>query len=312
MAKKNIFMPIPDFQSLMRPLLEAHADGKEHINRDLVAQLGEQFGLTEEERREMLPSGGARLFDNRIGWAKSHITQAGLLNSPRRAVSVITDRGREALQIHAQRIDLRFLNGYDEYREFRNRRKNLEGDESETTEAEIQDAQTPEELLENAYFQVRRQIEAELLSQIKSSPPDFLERVVVDLVVRMGYGGSRKDAGEALGRSGDEGIDGIIKEDPLGLDIIYLQAKRWEGTVGRPEIQKFAGALQGQRARKGIFITTSMFSADALEYTSRIETKIILIDGQRLAKLMFDHGVGVATASNYEVKRIDSDYFTDT
>jgi restriction system protein len=298
-------MPIPDFQSLMRPLLEAHADGKEHINRDLVAQLGEQFGLTEEERREMLPSGGARLFDNRIGWAKSHITQAGLLNSPRRAVSVITDRGREALQIHAQRIDLRFLNGYDEYREFRNRRKNLEGDESETTEAEIQDAQTPEELLENAYFQVRRQIEAELLSQIKSSPSDFLERVVVDLVVRMGYGGSRKDAGEALGRSGDEGIDGIIKEDPLGLDIIYLQAKRWEGTVGRPEIQKFAGALQGQRARKGIFITTSMFSADALEYTSRIETKIILIDGQRLAKLMFDHGVGVATASNYEVKRID-------
>jgi restriction system protein len=296
----------------MRPLLEAHADGKEHINRDLVAQLGEQFGLTEEERREMLPSGGARLFDNRIGWAKSHITQAGLLNSPRRAVSVITDRGREALQIHTQRIDLRFLNGYDEYREFRNRRKNLEGDESETTEAEIQDAQTPEELLENAYFQVRRQIEAELLSQIKSSPPDFLERVVVDLVVRMGYGGSRKDAGEALGRSGDEGIDGIIKEDPLGLDIIYLQAKRWEGTVGRPEIQKFAGALQGQRARKGIFITTSMFSADALEYTSRIETKIILIDGQRLAKLMFDHGVGVATASNYEVKRIDSDYFTDT
>ena len=296
----------------MRPLLEAHADGKEHINRDLVAQLGEQFGLTEEERREMLPSGGARLFDNRIGWAKSHITQAGLLNSPRRAVSVITDRGREALQIHAQRIDLRFLNGYDEYREFRNRRKNLEGDESETTEAEIQDAQTLEELLENAYFQVRRQIEAELLSQIKSSPPDFLERVVVDLVVRMGYGGSRKDAGEALGRSGDEGIDGIIKEDPLGLDIIYLQAKRWEGTVGRPEIQKFAGALQGQRARKGIFITTSMFSADALEYTSRIETKIILIDGQRLAKLMFDHGVGVATASNYEVKRIDSDYFTDT
>lgn len=305
-------MPIPDFQSLMRPLLEAHADGKEHLNRDLVAQLGEQFGLTEDERREMLPSGGARLFDNRIGWAKSHITQAGLLLSPRRAISVITDRGREALRIHPEHIDLRILNGFEEYREFRNRRKNTEDGESDTSEIEIQDAQTPEELLENAYLQVRRQIEAELLSQIKSSPPEFLERVVVDLVVRMGYGGSRKDAGEALGRSGDEGIDGIIKEDPLGLDIIYLQAKRWEGTVGRPEIQKFAGALQGQRARKGIFITTSTFTADALEYTSRIETKIILIDGPRLAKLMFDHGVGVATASNYEVKRIDSDYFTDT
>ena len=305
-------MPIPDFQSLMRPLLEAHADGKEHLNRDLVAQLGEQFGLTEEERREMLPSGGARLFDNRIGWAKSHITQAGLLISPRRAISVITDQGREALRIHPERIDLRVLNGFEVYREFRNRRKNVEDDESDTSETEIQDAQTPEELLENAYLQVRRQVEAELLSQIKSSPPEFLERVVVDLVVRMGYGGSRKDAGEAIGRSGDEGIDGIIKEDPLGLDIIYLQAKRWEGTVGRPEIQKFAGALQGQRARKGIFITTSTFSSDALEYTSRIETKIILIDGPRLAKLMFDHGVGVATASNYEVKRIDSDYFTDT
>lgn len=305
-------MPIPDFQFLMRPLLEAHADGKEHLNRDLVAQLGEQFGLTEEERREMLPSGGARLFDNRIGWAKSHITQAGLLISPRRAISVITDRGREALRIHPDRIDLRVLNGFEEYREFRNRRKNAEDDESDTSETEIQDAQTPEELLENAYLQVRRQVEADLLSQIKSSPPEFLERVVVDLVVRMGYGGSRKDAGEALGRSGDEGLDGIIKEDPLGLDIIYLQAKRWEGTVGRPEIQKFAGALQGQRARKGIFITTSTFSSDALEYTSRIETKIILLDGPRLAKLMFDHGVGVATASNYEVKRIDSDYFTDT
>ena len=304
-------MPIPDFQSLMRPLLEAHVDGKEHLNRDLVAHLGEQFNLTEEERREMLPSGGARLFDNRIGWAKSHITQAGLLISPRRAISVITDRGREALRLQPERIDLRVLNGFEEYREFRSRRKNAEDEETETSETEIQDAQTPEELLENAYLQVRRQIEAELLAQIKSAPPEFLERVVVDLVVRMGYGGSRKDAGEALGRSGDEGIDGIIKEDPLGLDIIYLQAKRWEGTVGRPEIQKFAGALQGQRARKGIFITTSTFSSDALEYTSRIETKIILIDGPRLAKLMFDHGVGVATASNYEVKRIDSDYFTD-
>jgi restriction system protein len=211
---------------------------------------------------------------------------------------------------HPERIDLRVLNGFEEYREFRNRRRTQ--DNTDTQELEIQDSQTPEELLENAYLQVRRQIESELLAQIMSSPPDFLERVVVDLVVRMGYGGSRKDAGEALGRSGDEGIDGIIKEDPLGLDIIYLQAKRWEGTVGRPEIQKFAGALQGQRARKGIFITTSTFSADAVEYTSRIETKIILIDGLRLAKLMFDHSVGVTTASNYEVKRIDSDYFTET
>jgi len=303
-------MPIPDFQSLMRPLLEAHADGSEHRNRDLVAQLADHFGLSEEERREMLPSGGARLFDNRIGWAKSHITQAGLLTAPRRAVSMITERGRQLLHNHPERIDLRVLNTIEDYREFRNRRKSTEDEPS--PEPEIQNSQTPEELLENAYLQVRRQVESELLEQIMSSPPEFLERVVVDLVVKMGYGGSRTDAGKALGRTGDEGIDGIIKEDPLGLDIIYLQAKRWEGTVGRPEIQKFAGALQGQRARKGIFITTSSFTADALEYVSRIDTKIILIDGRHLSKLMFDHGVGVATASNYEVKRIDSDYFTDT
>lgn len=304
-------MPIPDFQTLMRPLLQAHADGKEHLNRDLVTHLAEEFGLDEEDRREMLPSGRARLFDNRIGWAKSHIAQAGLLTSPRRAISTITARGLDALRAHPERIDLRILNDYDEYREFRNRRKMVEDGENAASEVDPQENQTPEELLENAYFKVRGQIESELLAQIKNAAPEFLERVVVDLVVRMGYGGSRKDAGEALGRSGDEGIDGIIKEDPLGLDIIYLQAKRWEGTVGRPEIQKFAGALQGQRARKGIFITTSTFSSDALDYVSRIETKIILIDGRRLTKLMFDHGVGVATASNYEVKRIDSDYFTD-
>lgn len=293
----------------MRPLIEAHADGKEHLNRDLVRQLAEQFGLSEEERREMLPSGRAKLFDNRVGWAKSHVMQAGLLESPRRALSTITERGRQVLADHVERVDLRVLNEFDEYREFRKRRKEASG-ETDTEDDTTEDA-PPEEMLENAYQKVRRQIEADLLRQIMDNPPDFLERVVVDLVVRMGYGGSRKDAGEALGKSGDEGIDGIIKEDPLGLDVIYLQAKRWEGSVGRPEIQKFAGALQGQRARKGIFITTSTFTPDALDYVSRIESKIILIDGSRLARLMFDHDIGVATASSYEVKRIDSDYFAD-
>lgn len=305
-------MPIPDFQTLMLPLLEAHADYKEHLNRDLVERLADQFQLTEEERREMLPSGRARLFDNRIAWAKSHILQAGLLMAPRRAISVITERGMEALKNHPQKIDLRVLQEFEEYREFRNRRKNEDDSSHLAIEEDSDSGLTPEELLEDAYLKIRRQIESELLTQIKSAPPDFLERLIVDLVVRMGYGGSRKDAGEALGRSGDEGIDGIIKEDPLGLDIIYLQAKRWEGTVGRPEIQKFAGALQGQRAKKGIFITTSSFTTEALEYVSRIDTKIILIDGTRLAKLMFDHGVGVTTATNYEVKRIDSDYFVES
>ncbi|MBK1826607.1 restriction endonuclease [Haloferula rosea] len=294
----------------MRPLLAAHEDGNEHINRDLVGKLADQFNLTEEERREMLPSGGARLFDNRVAWAKTHISQAGLLDSPRRAVSVITERGRHVLQEYPERVDLRVLGTFEDYREFRNRKRTR--DDASEGDDDAPESQTPEESLENAYLKVRQQIESELLSLIMDNPPDFLERVVVDLVVRMGYGGSRKDAGEALGRSGDEGIDGIIKEDPLGLDIIYLQAKRWEGTVGRPEIQKFAGALQGQRARKGIFITTSGFSAEALSYVSMIDSKIILIDGARLAKLMFDHGIGVSSASTYDVKKIDSDYFAES
>ena len=302
-------MSIPDFQSIMRPLLEAHMDSEEHRNRDLILELAERFGLTEEERREMLPSGGARLFDNRVGWAKTHLVQAGLLASPRRAFSVITDLGRQVLLDHPDRVDLRVLDAFEGYREFRGRRRPTVSPDGPTGEDD--EVETPEELLENAYQNVRRQIEEELLNQVLEGSPDFLERVVVDLVVRMGYGGSRKDAGEALGRSGDEGIDGIIKEDPLGLDIIYLQAKRWEATVGRPEIQKFAGALQGQRARKGIFITTSSFSCEALDYVLRIDTKIILIDGARLAKLMFDHGVGVNSASTYEVKRVDTDYFAD-
>ena len=305
-------MAIPDFQSLMRPLLNAHSDGEEHKNRDLVNALAEQFNLTEDERREMLPSGGARLFDNRVGWAKSHISQAGLLDSPRRAISVITDKGRQVLSENPDRVDLKTLSEFEEYRAFRNKKKSPIAETFRADSIIDQDEQTPEEALENAYLKVRTQVEAELLAQTMNNPPEFLEQVVVDLVVRMGYGGSRKDAGEALGRSGDEGIDGIIKEDPLGLDIIYLQAKRWEGSVGRPEIQKFAGALQGQRARKGIFITTSTFTTGALEYVSHIDSKIILIDGVRLAKLMFSHGIGVSSASNYEVKRIDTDYFTDS
>ena len=248
-------MPIPDYQSLMRPLLEAHRDGQEHLNRDLVDRLAKQFGLTDTERREMLPSGRAKLFDNRVGWAKTHISRAGLITSPRRAVSVITERGLEVLKKYPNRVDVHVLSEFEDYRDSANRRRSDEPQEE--TRSEPEDGQTPEETFENAYAELRRQTETELLKLIMANPPDFLERVVVDLVVKMGYGGSRKDAGEALGRSGDEGIDGSIKEDPLGLDVIYLQAKRWDGTVGRPEIQKFAGALQGQRARKGIFITTS-------------------------------------------------------
>jgi len=300
-------MPIPDFQTLMRPLLELHSDKNEHRNRDLVDKLAKQFKLTEEERREMLPSGRAKLFDNRVGWAKTYIANAGLIQSPKRAISVITERGIEVLN-QSQPINLKLLKGITESQEPTT--TTAKPKKTITTET-ITEETTPEESFENAYLKVRQEVEQELLRNILNNSPDFLERLVVDLVVKMGYGGSRKDAGEAIGKSGDEGIDGIIKEDPLGLDIIYLQAKRYEGTVGRPEIQKFAGALQGQRARKGIFITTSNYSREALDYASKIDTKIILIDGKTLTKLMFDHGVGVSTNTVYEVKKIDTDYFSE-
>lgn len=304
-------MNIPDFQTLMRPLLELHRDQKEHINRDLVSVLAEQFSLTEDERREMLPSGRAKMFDNRVGWAKTYIANAGLIEAPKRGISVITEQGLALLSEHEGPINLKVLNGLNGNKPHRERKRTSNAEVELSGEGIPENAETPEEAFENAYLQIRTDVERRIIQKILANPPEFLERVIIDLVVKMGYGGNRKDAGEAIGRSGDEGIDGIIKEDPLGLDIIYLQAKRYEGTVGRPDIQKFAGALQGQRAKKGIFITTSSYSKEARDFASKIDTKIILIDGPMLARLMFDHGVGVSVNTVYEAKRIDTDYFDD-
>ena len=305
-------MAMPDFQTLMRPLLELHGDGNEHLNRDLVNALADQFSLTEEERREMLPSGRAKMFDNRVGWAKTYISTAGLIEAPRRAVSVITEKGKQALVDHPKAINLRVLAKLNGTKSAREKKRDVELGIEPSRGVDTESHETPEEAFENAYLKLRSDVEREIIAKILANPPDFLERVIIDLVVKMGYGGNRKDAGEAIGRSGDEGIDGIIKEDPLGLDIIYLQAKRYEGTVGRPDVQKFAGALQGQRAKKGIFITTSTYSKEAKDFTSKIDTKIILIDGPMLAKLMFDHGVGVSVNTVYEVKKVDTDYFDES
>lgn len=314
----NIFqeqsqMSIPDFQTLMRPLLELHSDQAEHINRDLVNALAAQFSLSEEERREMLPSGRAKMFDNRVGWAKTYIANAGLIEAPRRGISVITARGMKLLTEHSGRIDLKGLNNLNPAasRPVKDRKQQAITGDDLPAEGAQGVTETPEEAFENAYLTIRADVERKIIQKILANPPEFLERVIIDLIVKMGYGGNRKDAGEAIGRTGDEGIDGIIKEDPLGLDIIYLQAKRYEGTVGRPDIQKFAGALQGQRAKKGIFITTSSYSKEAREFVSKIDTKIILIDGPMLAKLMFDHGVGVTVHTVYESKHIDTDYFDE-
>ncbi|MBE0436959.1 MAG: restriction endonuclease [Methylomicrobium sp.] len=300
-------MAIPDFQSIMRPMLEHLSDGKVRKNRETNEFLAEHFQLSEEERSEMLPSGYARLFDNRIGWAKTHLKGAGLIESPARAKYRITQRGLDALSHTDQPINLAYLKQFDEYKDFQSGSKNEKPKEAETSTDEL----TPLEHIEFGYQKVREELELELIEKVKSGSPAFFERVVVELLVAMGYGGSRKDAGQTLGKSGDGGIDGVIKEDRLGLDVIYLQAKRWEGTVGRPEIQKFAGALQGQRAKKGIFLTTSGFSAEATEYASFIDSRIVLIDGETLAGLMIDAGIGVSKVATYDVKRLDSDYFEE-
>jgi restriction system protein len=308
-AATIIDMPIPDYQTLMLPLLRLAGDGAERPFRDAVQRLADEFRLTDDERTEMLPSGTAHVFGNRVGWARSYLKQAGLLEAPKRGVFRITVEGRALLEKSPPRIDNNVLNQYASFRAFRVRGKEGEGSAPTLPLLETTSEQTPEDAMALAYQRVRKNLEGELLEQVKTSSPAFFERLVVDLIVAMGYGGTLRDAGRAIGRSGDGGIDGIIKEDRLGLDVIYLQAKKWEGNVGRPEVQKFAGALQGQRANKGILITTSGFSRDALEYVNIIATKIILIDGETLASLMVDHNVAVTRMGTYELKKIDADYF---
>lgn len=305
-------MSIPDYQSLMLPVLKYAADGNDHKFSEAVEDLADELALSLEERKELLPSGTQAVFRNRVGWAKSYLKQAGLVGTPRRGYFSITERGAELLATGVDGINARMLEQYPEFLEFKNRKKcKKENTTFCDISSDLDSTQTPEDVLAAAYDQLRNALENEILSTIKEASPAFFERLVVDLLVGMGYGGNRRDAGKALGKSGDEGIDGIINEDKLGLDVIYIQAKRWDNVVGRPEIQKFAGALQGKRAKRGVFITTSSFTSGAEEYALLIDTKIVLIDGERLASLMVDYNVGVSTVGQYEVKKIDSDYFDD-
>jgi restriction system protein len=301
-------MAIPDYQSLMLPVLKLAGDGQEHSLRQAIETLADQFQLTEEERRQLLPSGRQPAFDNRVGWARTYLKKAGLLQSPRRAYFSITQRGSDVLEENPPEINAAFLRRYPEFVEFTRPKRKKPGDAERPLDQEIQ---TPEEDIEAAYESLREALAIELLDTIKSCSPAFFERLVIDLLLKMGYGGTREDAGQAVGRSGDGGIDGIIKEDRLGLDTVYIQAKKWEATVGRPEIQKFAGALLGQRARRGVFITTSDFTQAARDYLSRIDSTIILIDGTTLTRLMIDFDIGVTGVATYELKRVDSDYFTE-
>ncbi len=300
-------MPVPDYQTFMLPLLQLASDQKEHALGEAYDTLATQFGLTESERVDMLPSGKQSRFENRVGWARTYLKKAGLIDSVGRGKFRITPRGLDVLKSKPTGLTREFLAQFSEFREFQARQNAKPENGEEISEHES----TPDEVLDSAYQVLRRTLAQDLLERIKSSSPRFFERVVVDLLLAMGYGGSGFDAGKIVGKSGDGGIDGIINEDKLGLDSIYIQAKRWSGTVGRPTVQEFAGSLAGQKARKGVLITTSQFSSEARDYTERLEMRIVLIDGEQLAQLMIDHGVGVADKQIYAIKRIDEDYFVE-
>lgn len=296
---------------MMLPFLRFLSDGQEHGYSELATLLAEHYGLSEEDRADLVPSGRQTRLINRIYWITTYFKKALLIEPAGRGFFRITNRGKELLNKTPARIDINLLETYPEYAEFRKQKARHVNKETLSGDDEPTDSKTPDEILDDSYNTIRANLISDVLEKVKTCSPSFFERLVVELLVKMGYGGSRQDAGQAIGKSGDGGIDGIIKEDRLGLDVIYLQAKRWEGTVSRPEIQKFAGALQGRRAKKGVFITTSDFSKEARDFAAAIDNKIILIDGNELAEYMIDFGVGVSPVNIYEIKRIDSDYFIE-
>ncbi len=302
-------MAVSDFQSMMLPLLEAIGDGAEHSNSAIADVVAQCCGVTAEDRDLLLPSGQQTVFTNRVAWAKTYLKKAGLLRSPNRGTLQITELGQGVLKNKPAKITLRFLKQVGGADCLKSSSKTVAVlDEESISESSTA---TPNDLIEAGYQSLHDALIEEIIEQVKRCSPQFFERLVVQLLVAMGYGGSLEDAGQVLGRSGDGGIDGTIKEDKLGLDVICIQAKRWEGTVGRPVVQAFAGSMEGFRARKGVLITTSNFSKDAEDYITRIERKIVLVDGERMAELMIAHNVGVTVMQTYEIKRVDSDFFTE-
>jgi restriction system protein len=305
-------MAVPDFQSLMLPVLQTAADG-EISATELRERVATQLALTEDDLAEMLPKGGQTVLANRVAWANVYLQRAGLLRKIGRGMYLITDEGRQALAERPGRIDLQFLSRYPSYAEWRSGRSQLGSGTPQVIPPMLDTAQTPEENIAASYASLAAALETELLDRVREMSPAFFERLIVDLLIAMGYGGGRAEMGQAIGRSGDGGIDGMIKEDALGLDIVYVQAKRYadRNTVGRSEVQSFAGSLDGVGATKGIFFGTSTFSQGARDYVGRIAKRIVLIDGAELARLMTQHNVGVRTRTTYEVKKVDEDYFTE-
>ena len=301
---------IPTYEKIMLPLLKFLGDRKEHSLQETHDALANEFRLTEEERRELLPSGQQPIFRNRLGWARTYMNKAKLIESTKRAHFKITERGTAVINENPAEITAEYLNKYPEFVEFKLFRKPKDNN-TQLEFKEIENNITPEETLEYAYQKLRSELAKEVLEAVKNCSPNFFEKLVVDLLIKMGYGGSRKDAGEALGKSGDGGIDGIIKEDKLGLDTIYIQAIKWENSVPVKEIRDFTGALASKKARKGIFITTSSFPQSVYDFVTHVEYKIVLIDGEQLAYFMIENNVGLSTINEYRVKKIDSDYFEE-
>lgn len=301
-------MAIPDYQEFMLPLLKFASDKSEKTIRQAYEYLADFLNLTDDEQNELLPSGTQQTYKNRIGWAKTYLIKAGLLESRKRGVFNISKLGEEVLLKDLKKIDNNYLAQYEQFNDFQSKR-NIEKTHSKQI-LDLKD-RTPQELIEESMTELNRTLSQEVLNEIMNCSSGFFENLVVELLVKMGYGGSRKEAGQVIGKTGDGGIDGIIKEDKLGLDTIYIQAKRWENVIGRPEIQKFVGALQGNRAKKGIFITTSHFTKEAREYVNMIENKVVLIDGENLTDLMIEFNLGVSTINVFTIKRIDSDYFIE-
>lgn len=291
-------MPIPDYETLMKPLLLKLADGQIHSMTDLIQRLADDFKLTEEERSARIASGRRTVFENRVWWARTYLKKAGLIQSPERGRVSITKRGKKVLQENPGRIDNAYLMRFPEFKEFKKK-------------AKIAGVEPPEEQIDKALEQLRSAVTGELLERLRKLTPSAFERLVLDLLLKMGYGGPQLEASELTGGSGDEGIDGVIRQDPLGLDTIYLQAKRWSQSVGRPEIQKFVGALAGKKAKKGVFLTTSEFTKDARDYAKGLSEKVVLLDGRDLAQLMYEYGLGVSVVRTLEIKRVDTDYFSD-
>lgn len=298
-------MTIPSYEDMMLPLLNYSGDRKEHSVDEAVEYIKRVFNITEEESAVRLKSGRQSVVSNRVGWARTYLKKAGLLDSHQRARFNITDLGIRVLSEKPPKITDKYLMKFESFQEFQKRG----GTKKSGTTEKDNDAKTPLEILEDSYTTLRSALADELLSNIAKCSPKFFENLVVDLLVGMGYGGSIIDAGQTIGKSGDGGIDGIIKEDKLGLDVIYIQAKRWEGPVGAKEIRNFVGALAGQKANKGVFITTSCFTKEAIHFVQQIQHKVILIDGQQLAQLMIDYDIGVSTEKVYPVKRVDHDFF---